>query len=114
MAPRRYAGLESLTAALGLPMENVLPASVRSNVIVSPAAPTNLGGGTNEDWVLLLNRGAVPLVRDPQPNVEFHQQGPSAGTNLTFRWLIYAYVALGVSRRPEGVGLVKGCTAPAF
>jgi hypothetical protein len=39
MAPRRYAGLHSLSAALGLPIENVLPASVRGNVVISPAAP---------------------------------------------------------------------------
>jgi hypothetical protein len=54
------------------------------------------------------------LVSDAQPRLEFHNQGPSAGTPLTFRWLIYAYLTLGVSRRPEGVGIVKGTTAPAF
>ncbi len=113
MGNRRYAGLQSLTATLGLPVENVLPGPVRGNVIVSPAAPVTLGGGS-EDWLLILNRAAVPLVADPEPTVEFQRQGPSAGTNLTFRWLIFAYVTLGVSRRPEGVGLVKGLTAPSF
>jgi hypothetical protein len=28
--------------------------------------------------------------------------------------ILYAYAALGVSRRPEGVGLVKGLTAPTY
>jgi HK97 family phage major capsid protein len=112
LAPRRYDALQAATAALGLPVENIFPASVRANVIVSPAAPTNLN--TNEDWIVILNRAAVPLVSDPQPHLEYHQQGPSAGTNLSYRWLIYNYAALGVSRRPEGVGTVKGLTAPTF
>jgi hypothetical protein len=113
MAPRRYAGLESLTAASGLPVENVFPEPLRENIVVSPAAPLTLGGGS-EDWVAILNRGAVPLVAPQDPSIEFQREGPSAGTTLEFRWLIYAFAALGVSRRPEGVGLVKGLTAPAF
>jgi len=82
-------------------------------IVDSPAAPLTLGGGT-EDWIVVMNRAACPLVADDQPQVEFQNQGPSAGINLTFRWLIYAYVALGVTRRPEGVGLVKGATPPTF
>jgi hypothetical protein len=113
MAPRRYANLQAATAALGLPVENVFPAPVRGNIVISPASPTTLGGGT-EDWILLLNRAAVPLVWAGQPTLTFHQQGPGAGTTLLFRWVIYAYAALGVSRRPEGAGLVKGATAPTF
>jgi len=113
MHHRRYAGLQALTGALGLPAEGVLPGPLRENLVVSPAAPITLGGGS-EDWVLVLNRASTPLVADQEPQVEFQRQGPSAGTNLTFRWLIYSYVTLGVSRRPEGVGLVKGLTAPSL
>jgi hypothetical protein len=113
MAPRRYAGLQSLSAAIGLPVENLFPEPVRENIIVSPAAPLTLGGGS-EDWIVLLNRGAVPLVRDAEPTVEFHREGPSAGPALLFRWVIFAFATLGVSRRPEGVGLIKGLTAPAY
>ncbi len=111
MAPRRYAMLEAATGALGLEASNLLP--VGTELVISPAAPLTLGAGT-EDWILLLNKASTPLVRNPDPIFEFHQQGPSAGSSLTFRWLIYAYVALGVSRRPEGVGLVKGATPPVF
>jgi hypothetical protein len=113
MAPRRYDGLQSLTAALGLPVENVLPASVRGNVVVSPAAPTNLGGATNEDWIVVLNKAAVPLVADAAPQLEL-RIAQQAGTSLQVAGTIYGYLALGVSRRPEGVGLVKGCLAPSF
>jgi HK97 family phage major capsid protein len=74
MAPRRYAGLQSLSAAIGLPVENLFPEPVRENIIVSPAAPLTLGGGS-EDWIVLLNRGAVPLVRDAEPTVEFTGRG---------------------------------------
>jgi hypothetical protein len=114
MAPRRYAGLQSLAAALGLSVDSIFPELVREQIVVSPAAPLTLGAGTNEDWLAILNRGAIPLVADQEPSIEFQREGPSAGNTLEFRWLIYAYAALGVSRRPEGVGLVKGTTAPAF
>jgi hypothetical protein len=112
MHPRRYANLMQGTNALGLAFDDAVADSL--TIVASPAASVNLGATTNEDWILVLNRAAVPLVRDPEPNIEFHNQGPSAGTNLTFRWLIYAYLTLGVSRRPEGVGLVKGATTPSF
>ena len=114
MGQRRYGGLQSLTSVLGLPVENVIPAPLRGNIVISPAAPVTLGGGS-EDWILVLNRASTPLVADPEPNVEFQMQGPSAGGSvLKFRWLIYAFLTLGVSRRPEGVGLVKGLTAPSY
>ncbi len=112
LAPRRYAGLQSLTAALALPMENVIPASMRDSVIVSPASPLTLGGGS-DDWILVLNKASTPLVRDPEPSTEIQPQG-AGGTGLNFKWLIYAYCALGVSRRPAGAGLVKGLSAPSF
>lgn len=110
VAPRRYAALEAATGALGLEMSGLIPQGMQ--LVISPAAPTNLGA--SEDWILLINKAAVPLVRDPSPTVEFHREGPSAGTTLLFRWLIYQFAALGVSRRPEGVGIVKGLTAPTF
>jgi HK97 family phage major capsid protein len=105
MAPRRYAQMESSIPPPTMP-DNI-------EIVDSPAAPLTLGGGT-EDWIVVMNRAACPLVADDQPQIEFQNQGPSAGPTLTFRWLIYAYAALGVTRRPEGVGLVKGGTPPVF
>ena len=113
-APRRYAHLQSLCAALGQPMENILPAALRDNVIVSSAAPVNLGAGTNQDYILVLNRASTPLVRQAEPTLELHTQGPSIGTNLNRRFVIREYCALGVSRRPEGVGIVLGATTPTL
>jgi hypothetical protein len=111
MAPRRYAALEAATAALGLEASEMMP--VGTELVISPAAPLTLGGGT-EDWVALLSSAAVPLVADQEPSIQFHREGPSAGPVLTFRWVLYTFAALGVSRRPEGVGIVKGLTPPAF
>ena len=112
MAPRRAGGLGSLTSAIGLPFEEHLPSSVRERIVVSPAAPTNLGAGTNEDWIVEMNRAAVPLVAAPEPIVQMNRE--QAGNALAYRIILYAYVALGVSRRPSGVGLIKGLTAPAY
>jgi hypothetical protein len=111
LAPRRYAMLGAAAAAFGLDATDLLPDELTP--VVSPAAPVTLGGGT-EDWGLLINRTAVPLVSNEEPTVEFQREGRSAGTTLLFRWLLYAFVALGVSRRPEGVGIVKGATTPTF
>jgi hypothetical protein len=36
----------------------------------------------------------------PEPTLEVQQQG-AGGTGLNFKMILYAYVALGVSRRPE-------------
>jgi hypothetical protein len=111
MAPRRAAALDAATDALGLPLSGIMPPG--SELVVSPAAPLTLGGGT-EDWILLVNRLAAPLVADPEPRVEFYREGPSGGNTLQFRWVLFAFAALGVSKRPEGVGIVKGLTTPVF
>jgi hypothetical protein len=110
LAPRRYAALEAATGALGLEASNLLPQGVE--LVISPAAPLTLGGGT-EDWPILINRGAIPLVADPQPRLEFQAQG-STSTALQFRFVIYSFAALGVSRRPEGVHTIKLLTPPTF
>lgn len=44
----------------------------------------------------------------------FQEQESGAGTALNVRAVIYAYVALGVSRTPEGIGLIKGGTSVSF
>jgi hypothetical protein len=109
MASRRYAALEAATGALGLEATGLIPRGCA--LAVSPGAPVNFG--SSEDWIFVLRRDAVPLVADPEPRLEFQAQG-STGTALGFRWLVYSFCALGVSRRPEGVGIVKGLTAPTF
>jgi hypothetical protein len=105
VADRRAGGLGSLAAALGLPWKPTMPVAPE-NVVVSLAAPVNLGGGTNEDWIVVMNRAAVPLVMAPEPTVQLQRQ--QAGNTINYRMIMYGYVALGVSRRPEGLGLVKG------
>jgi hypothetical protein len=94
------------------PVRGRLPADVRERIVVSSAARVNLGAGTNEDWLVIMNRASTPLVAAPEPTVQVQRQ--QAGNTLNYRMILYAYVALGVSRRPEGVGLVKGLTAPAY
>ena len=109
MASRRYAALEAATGALGLEATGLIPRGC--DLAVSPGSPVNFG--SSEDWIFMLRRDAVPLVANQQPEVSIQTQGSSAGA-LTFRFVIYGFCALGVSRRPEGVGIVKGLTAPTF
>ena len=111
IASRRFGQFLAACAALGTDADGLLPASIQ--VVVSPAAPTNLGGGTNEDWLVVLNRASTPLVYDGEPTILFQRQGQTP-SNLNMKVTAYAYVTLGVSRRPEGCGLVKGVLAPSF
>lgn len=111
MAPRRAAILDAATDALGLPLSGLVPPGCE--LVVSPAAPANLGGGTNEDWIIVAHRVAAPIAAGPV-EVEWHAEGPAAGTNLTGRFLMHGYISFGSSRRPEGIGLVKGLTPPTF
>ena len=57
-----------------------------------------------------MNRASTPLVYDGAPRIEFQRLGQSP-SSLNMKVVVYAYVALGVSRRPEGIGLIKGLTA---
>ena len=96
MAPRRAGGLGSLTSAIGLQFEDALPSSVRDRIVISPAAPTNLGAGTNEDWIALLNRASTPLVMAPEPTVQMNASRPGTPSPTGDP---YAYATLGGPRR---------------
>ena len=112
MAPRRIAKLAADLAALGLSIGNIVP--IGCALVSSPAAPVTLGGGT-EDWPILLATASTPLVIDAAgPTIEFHREGVNAGPTLMGHALVYGYAALGVSRRPEGIGQVRGLTTPTF
>jgi hypothetical protein len=110
LAPRRYAMLGAAAAAFGLDATDLIPDDLTP--VVSPAAPLTLGGGT-EDWAVVFRRDAVPLVAE-DPKIQFQREGPGSGPTIQFRRLVYSFAALGVSRRPEGVGLVKGLTPVTF
>ena len=112
LAPRRYAQFVAASSALGTHVDGIFPNGVQ--VVVSPAAPVNLGASTNEDWAVLLNRASTPLVYSGSPNIQWQPQNSGAGTALNVRGIVYSYVALGVSRRPSGIGLIKGGTSVSF
>jgi hypothetical protein len=106
MHPRRVAFLRASASTVRL--EDLLPAGLE--LVASPGQVTNLGGGT-EDWIVLINRASTPLATDP-PSTEVHTE--AAGTVLTANFLIHGYSAFAAARRPEGLAVVKGATAPTF
>jgi hypothetical protein len=106
--PRRLAILQAQSGNVRL--AEILPSNLQ--IIASPAASSNLGGGTNEDWTFLINRDSTPLVTDP-PSVEAQVQGGSGGA-LQVNYVIHGYSAFASARRPEGLAVVKGATTPTF
>lgn len=75
--------------------------------------PTNLGSGTNEDWVIVMASRIVHLwERNDDPvTLAFEQQ---AGTSLQTQLVAYGYAAFTAGRYPAAVGVVKGMTTPSF
>jgi hypothetical protein len=105
--PRRAAFLRA--ASTGVPIAGLFPPNI--TIVESPAAPSNLGGGTNEDWSFWLRRDALPLATD---GLTLQHQVQAQGTQLTVRTLCYGYYALASALRPEALGVIKGGTTPTF
>ena len=75
--------------------------------------PTNLGGGANEDTIVIFASGLVHLwerTGDPV-TLAFEQQ---AGTALSVRLIVYGYVAFTAGRYPAACGIVTGLDPPTF
>jgi hypothetical protein len=106
VAPRRYAFWEQMV--VGAPA-TMIPQSVQ--LVVSPQAPTNLGGGTNEDRPYFLFRDAVPLVTNP-PTIDVQLQ--QAGTSLQAKAILHAYAAFATAARPEAMGVLTGLVSATF
>lgn len=81
-------------------------------LIASPAAPVTLGASTNQDYIVVLNRQAVPLFIG-EVSIEVQNLGGSA-TAMKASVIARQYAALGTGRRPQGIALVQGAVAPAF
>jgi hypothetical protein len=106
VAPRRYAWWQQ--CVVGAPASFV-PQNVQ--LVASPAAPVNLGGGTNEDRPFFIARDSVPLVTDgPQLDIQVQQ----SGTSLTARAILRAYAAFATAARPEALGVVTGLVSATF
>jgi HK97 family phage major capsid protein len=84
-----------------------LPVYLDANV------PTNLGGGSNEDAVLVMASGLVHLWEEAgQPvTLAFEQQ---AGTSLQVQLVAYGYAAFTAGRYPAACGKVTGLVPPTF
>ncbi len=107
MHPRRLGFLQA--SATNVAIQDLLP--IGSQLVSSPGQVTNLGNGTNEDWILVANRASTPLVTNP-PQLQLQVQ--TTGTSLQAHYVAHQYVALATARRPEGLALVKGATTPSF
>lgn len=84
-----------------------LPVYVDANI------PTNLGGGTNEDVILIFADPVVHLwERDEDPVTLAFEQ--TSGTALTIQLIAYGYAAFTAGRYPGASGTVTGLTPPTF
>jgi len=83
---------------------------IAATLVESPAAPGNLGAGT-EDWPHFIVRRAVPVATDP-PQISFQPQ--QQGSLLITQCVLHGYLAFATSARPEGLGRITALTTPTF
>jgi len=105
LAPRRA---EWIRAKLGF-----APDWYGLQVIESPSMPTNLGAGTNQDPVIVLNKSEVILYEKPATFAAYEQVGSSTQTVRISAW---GYAALQAARQPTSIGVSTGTewTGPTF
>jgi len=82
-------------------------------VYVDANVPTNLGGGTNEDAIIVTASQVVHLWERPEDPITlaFEQQ---AGTSLQVQLVAYGYAAFSAGRYPAASGKVTGLVPPTF
>jgi hypothetical protein len=75
------------------------------SVVVVPSMPTNLGGGTNEDRVILVDSDEIDLYLN-QPTIRVAEDVLSG--NLQVRLQTFQYGALLANRQPTATGILSG------
>ena len=101
-------GGANLAVAYGAGVRGVLPNGTA--VIVDNNVPTNLGGGTNEDRVFLLDRNECHLWEDPSAPMFIRAEQTSAASLgvllVVYGYFAYTHARYAHSRQISGTGLV--------
>lgn len=76
-------------------------------VVLDANIPTNLGGGTNEDRIIITSRRANLLFERPgdPSQLRFEQTG---GGNLTVKLVLFGYAAFTAGRYPTATSVISG------
>lgn len=89
-------------------------------VLTSAAVPTNLGGGTNEDRVIVARASDMLLMEEPNAPMRVRVDEPGAHT-LSVRFVGFGYMAFTANRANDGSNAVSaavisgsGLTTPSF
>jgi HK97 family phage major capsid protein len=75
-------------------------------VLIDPNIPTNLGGGTNQDTIVVTKRGDALLFESGTPTIALYDQVLSA--NLQVRILCYGYFFFTFARYPKATSIISG------
>ena len=76
-------------------------------VVVDAGIPTNLGAGTNEDAIIVANRGDLVLMEQAASPLMLRYESVGSGT-LTTRLVCFGYSAFTAGRYPGGVCKIQG------
>lgn len=83
-------------------------------VYVDPSIPTNLGGGTNEDTIIVLRASDAYLFEDGEPNDATYFEVLSGSLGVRFQ--VYGYFAFSAARYPKSIATIggTGLVTPTF
>lgn len=104
------AGVDMTTNAATVPVGFMLGLPV----YVDPSIPTNLGGGTNEDAIIVLRTSDAYLFEDGEPNDATYFEVLSGSLGVRFQ--VYGYFAFTAARYPKSIATVggTGLVTPTF
>lgn len=76
-------------------------------VVTDAGIPTNLGGGTNEDAILIM-RADDALLWEEAPTPRRLRFEETLGGSLTVKLVVYGYVAFTAGRYPSSIAKISG------
>lgn len=127
MHPRRWAYISGGLDSSNRPLAGVTAATARNvvalgnpgaygtaageiagiPVVVDAGIPTNLGAGSNEDNIIVANRGDLVLMEQANSPLMLRYESVGSGT-LTVRMVVYGPSAFTAGRYPGGICKVQG------
>lgn len=77
------------------------------DVVTDGNVPINLGGGTNEDRIIIVSGRELIYWEDPAAPLQLRLEQP-LGDSLQIRFVVYGYSAFTAERQPKATSVISG------